>query len=110
MNSKLITEYNKEALTQISKHLEFSTWDKEPVHQEITNPNFVSIAYNLKTLLSAIEFIGFNGDKDDLATCAGLAEIANKIVPISQMEFLDDLLINKERYNGEKIEFTPINQ
>jgi hypothetical protein len=110
MKSTPITGYNKKALIDISKTIEFNDWEKQPVKQIITYGDFNDIGITIKILLDAIEMIGFNGNETDLATCAGLAQIANKIIPLNELNFLDDLLVKRQNYEGEKIEFTPLNK
>ncbi|TRX39069.1 hypothetical protein [Flavobacterium restrictum] len=100
-----IREYNKNALIDIAKHLEFSDWEKQPVIKIITHQDFNDLGLNLLTILTAIEFIGFNGQSQDLGTCAGLAQIAQKLLPMNELDFLDSLLIKKE---GNKEVFSKI--
>lgn len=107
MNSKPIREYSKKALINIANHLEFSDkYSKEPVTQNICYTDFESIGIDLITMLNAIEFIGFNGSDKDLGTCAGLAQIAQKMLPNNELKFLDSLLIKTENSKEvfEKIE------
>ena len=97
MKTKPITEYNPKALMDIQKHLNFSDIFKdEPVYKTITHTDFESIGVDLITILNAIETIGHNGNDTDLGTCAGLAQIAQKILPLKKLCFLDSLLIKKE--------------
>lgn len=99
MHTKPITEYSPEALKNISTYLEFSQFNHEPVLKEITFSNYMEISSAISAIFSAIETIGFYGDKQDLATCLGLAAIGKKLVPIVELEFLDRLLIEKEENN-----------
>ncbi|PDS23558.1 hypothetical protein [Flavobacterium branchiophilum] len=97
MNAKPITEYSKNALIDCEKHLKFSNeYVKEPVVQNIHYTNFESIGVDLITILNAIEFIGYNGNETDIGTCAGLANIAIKLLPNNELRFLDSLFIKKE--------------
>ncbi len=99
MNTKPITEFNTNALTNISTYLEFSQFSHEPVTKEITFSNYSEIGFAILAIFSAIEMIGFNGEKADLSTCAGLAEIGKKLVPLVELEFLDNLLIKEKDLN-----------
>ncbi|WP_348824015.1 hypothetical protein [Flavobacterium aestuarii] len=101
MKTLPITEYNPKALKEISEHLEFSEYSNSPVIQKITYVNYVDITHDLVTILDAIEVIGYQGNKQDLGTCAGLAEIAKKMLPRKEMEFLDSLLIKAENDKNE---------
>lgn len=99
MNSQKATqikEFNPTALKEISKHLEFSNWEKEPVVKKITFSDFEDLRNSIYTIFDAIEVIGFNGAKIDLGTCAALAQLGKKLMPMEEMSFLDDLLIKKE--------------
>jgi hypothetical protein len=96
MKTQPITEYSKEALKEISKHLEFSHYQNNQVIQNKTYENFVDIVDDLATILDAIETIGYQGSNRDLAICGGLAGIAKKMIPRNEMDFLDSLLIKKE--------------
>lgn len=97
MNTKPIREYSRKAIIDIAKHLEFSDeYTKEQVVQNIYHTDFESKGSDLITMLNAIEFIGFNGSDGDLQTCAGLAQIAVKMLPNNELRFLDSLLIKKE--------------
>jgi hypothetical protein len=59
--------------------------------------NFVDVNnYVEKSKKGSIEFIGFNGQERDLATCSGLAQIGKKLLPTNELEFLASLLIKKE--------------
>jgi len=91
-----ITEYNPTALKEIDEHLRFSKYSDYPVVKTITYLNFACIMDDLTTILTAIEVIGYQGSKEDLGTCAGLAEIAKKLLPRNEMYFLDSLLIKNE--------------
>ena len=110
MSTKPITDVNLQTIRDISEHLQFSDWDKQPVQQTITHNDFNDLALNLGTILQAIEFIGFNGDSRDIGVCAGLAQIAQKILPVNELDFLDRLLLKKEDWKGKKSVFTPINE
>ncbi|TRX37874.1 hypothetical protein FNW52_02955 [Flavobacterium sp. ZT3R18] len=105
MNAKPIQEYNKQALIDIEKHLEFSEYSNSQVTKRITYVDFVDIVDDLTTILTAIEVIGFQGSNQDLGTCAGLSQIARKMLPRNEMDFLDSLLIKKE---GNKEIFSKI--
>lgn len=105
MKTKPITEFNPTALKQISDHLEFSNFESEPVIQQITFSSFIELSFAISSIFSAIEAIGFNGDKQDLGTCAGLAVIGRKLLPTYELEFLDSLLIKDD---GNKLEFSKI--
>ncbi|MGR3790438.1 hypothetical protein ACUXZJ_05940 [Flavobacterium sp. TN-1] len=105
MNTKPIREYSTNALIDIAKHLEFSDWDKQPVAKIVTYESFDDIDTTLRIIFDAIEFIGFNGQERDLATCSGLAQIGKKLLPTNELGFLDSLLIKKE---GNKEVFTKI--
>jgi hypothetical protein len=106
MNTKPITEYSTNALIDISKHLEFSNeYSNEPVIKQLNYTDFESIGVDLITILSAIEFIGYNGTQTEAGTCAGLAQIAQKILPMNELRFLDSLLIKNE---NNKVEFSKI--
>lgn len=97
MNTKPIEEYSKNALIDIAKYLEFSEeYSKEPVTKPFNFTDFESIGIDLITLLNAIEFIGYNGTQSDAGTCAGLAQIAQKLLPMNELRFLDSLLIKNE--------------
>jgi hypothetical protein len=106
MNTKPITEYSKEALKNISNNLEFSNWENEQVVKQVTFSSYMEINYALSSIFSAIELIGFNGVKQDLGTCAGLAIIGRKLLPDLELEFLDSLLIKEtdSKSNFSKIE------
>lgn len=110
MNKKPITDINLQTLRDISEHIQFSDWDKQPVQQTITHNDFNDIALNISTILQAIEFIGFQGNEKDIAICGGLAQIAQKMLPANELDFLDRLLIKKEDWKGKKQFFTPINE
>lgn len=88
-----IKEYNPEALKGIDKDLIFGNYEKEPVIKQIAYPDFEGIGIDLRTILNAIEVIGFNGHESDLGICAGLASIAQKLIPSDELDFLDNLLI-----------------
>lgn len=105
MKTKSITEYNKEALKEISEHFEFAEYSNSQVIKQTTYANFVDIVDDLSTILDAIEVIGYQGSKQDLGICGGLAGIAKKMIPRSEMDFLDSLLIKKE---GSKTIFSKI--
>lgn len=107
MKTNPITEFNKEPLINISNQINLSDYSNEPVFKNVLFQDFSCIGNAIHCILSAIETIGFSGNKEDLAVCGGLAEIAKKLVPLEELEFLDKLLIEKEKF-GEKIEFTPI--
>jgi hypothetical protein len=96
-----ITEYNPKALKEISKNLEFGNWEKEPVTKQITYQDYESIGIDLRTILNAIEIIGFNGQVQDLAICASLAKIGEKLLPVNELEFLDSLLIKATENKNE---------
>ena len=87
---------NVPALKSIKNTLEFSKSDSEPVKIEVLFGDFNDVGIALTTLLSAIEFIGYNGQKQDLGLCAGLASIAKKLLPNHELDFLDDLLIKNK--------------
>lgn len=100
METKNIKEYNPKALKAIKDTLSFSENDSEPVKIELSFTDFQDITYTVRTILDAIEIIGYNGSSTDLDTCAGLAEIAKKLLTHNQHEFLDNLLIkNKNTEN-----------
>lgn len=96
MNTAPIQEYNKNALINIAKHLEFSDWEKEPVIKKITFSDFDDLKNSIYTLFDAIETIGFNGNERDLGTCGALAQLGKKLLPTDEMYFLDSLLIKEE--------------
>jgi hypothetical protein len=100
MNTKPITEYSQKALKNISVHLKFSQYDTEPVSKEITFSNYTELSNAVYSIFSAIETIGFNGETGDLVTCAGLAQLGRKLMPINEMQFLDSLLIKNEVLNS----------
>ena len=110
MSTKQITDVNLQTIRDISEHLQFSDWNAQPVQQTITHKDFNDLALNLGTILQAIEFIGFTGGGRDIGVCAGLAQIAQKILPTNEMDFLDRLLIKREDWKGKKSVFTPINE
>lgn len=100
MRTKEIKEYNPKALKAIKDTLEFSEHDSQPVKIEISFADFEDINCSIRTILNAIEFIGYNGNAIELGTCAGLAEIAKKLLPKNELNFLDNLLIkNKDTEN-----------
>lgn len=105
MNTKPITEFNPNALKNVE--LKFSDWEKEPVNMQIRFNNFYSISSDLLTLLDAIEIIGFDSDSN-AGTCAGLAQIAKKIIPFNEMSFLDDLFLKKVDFKDKTSEFINI--
>lgn len=108
MNTKPITEYNKNALVDIAKHLEFSNeYSGEPVIKHLAYEDFESLGIDLITILNAIEFIGYNGSNREAGTCAGLAKIAQKMLPMNELRFLDSLLIKSE--NSKEL-FSKINK
>ena len=107
MKTQPITEFNKDELMNVSKFIQFSQYSSAPVIKQTTFQDFACIGNTINCLLSAIEIIGFNGNKEDLAICGGLAEIAKKLLPSKELEFLDKLLVEKE-YLGEKRIFTPL--
>lgn len=96
MKKTPIKQFNPKALIEIEKHLEFSNWETEPVQKTTTYEDFNDIGLDLSVLLDAIVCIGFNGDSKDLSTCASLARIAKKMIPINELDFLDSLLIRKK--------------
>lgn len=96
-----ITEYNQNALKEISRNLDFSEYENEPVKIEYRFRDFEDISITLRTLLNAIEFIGFNGQVQDLGTCASLAQIAEKLLPVNELCFLDKLLIKTDETANE---------
>ncbi|SNA76258.1 hypothetical protein DK150_370071 [Flavobacterium psychrophilum] len=97
MNTKPITEYSQNALIDIAKYLKFSEeYEKKPVIKPIYYEDFESIGIDLITIFNAIEFIGYNGNSKELGTCAGLVSIAQKLLPLDELRFLDSLLIKKE--------------
>ena len=110
MNTKPITDINLQTLRDISEHLQFSNWENKPVQQTIMHVDFNDLALNIGIILQAIEFIGYNGNERDIGICAGLAQIAQKILPTKEMDFLDRLLLKKDDYKGKKQFFTPINE
>ncbi|QZL00106.1 hypothetical protein K5L04_10415 [Flavobacterium psychrophilum] len=98
MNTKPITEYNKNAIINIAEYLELSNTQTNTANQTIIHKDFNDIGLNLLTILEAIEIIGFSGNSQDIETCAGLAQIAKKLLPINELDFLDSLLIkNKDK-------------
>ncbi|SHL81529.1 hypothetical protein [Flavobacterium chilense] len=99
-----ITDYNPKAFKEIDKDLFFSTNENEPVIKQITYSDFECIGSDLKTILNAIEIIGFNGHPSDLALCACLAGIAQKLVPSDELDFLDRLLIKTDKNKNDFIE------
>jgi len=99
MKKTPIKLFNPKALIEIEKYLEFSNWDKEPVKQTITYQDFNDIGLDLSAILDAIITIGYNGNEKDISTCASLASIAKKILPINELDFLDSLLIRKNASN-----------
>lgn len=103
-----IKEYNPTALKEIGKHLEFSNWEAQRVIKTITFSDFESVGVDLRTILSAIETIGFNSQDSDSGLCAGLASIAQKLIPDNELRFLDHLLIKEDsnKNNFTKIETT----
>lgn len=108
MNTKPITEYNANAIIDIAKHLEFSNeYNGEPVIKQLAFTDFESIGIDLITILNAIEFIGYNGSEREAGTCAGLAQIAQKMLPMNELRFLDSLLIKSE--NNKEV-FSEINK
>jgi hypothetical protein len=110
MKTKTITDINLQTLRDISDHLQFSEFKQQPVQQTITHTDFNDLALNIGTILEAIEFIGFNGNENHLAICGGLAQIAQKILPINEMVFLDRLLLKTDDWKGKKSFFTPIDE
>lgn len=107
MKTNPITEFNKDELINVSKFIQFSQYSKEPVVKHVTFQDFSCIGHTINSLLSAIEIIGFSGNKEDLAICGGLAEIAKKLLPSDELEFLDKLFVEKE-FLGEQRIFTPL--
>lgn len=107
MKTQPITEFNKDELMNVSRLIQFSQYSSTPVVKHTTFQDFACIGHTINCLLSAIEIIGFTGNKEDLAICGGLAEIAKKLLPSDELEFLDKLLVEKE-YLGEKRIFTPL--
>lgn len=110
MKTKPITDVNLQTLRDISDHLQFSDYKQQPVQQTITHNDFNDLVLNLDTILQAIEFIGFNGNERDLSICGGLAQIAQKILPTNEMDFLDRLLLKTGDWKGKKSFFTPIDE
>ncbi len=104
MENKEIKEYNPTALKEIKDILEFSKYDSAPVKIEVSFTDFEDINCSIRTILNAIEFIGYNGTAKELGTCAGLAEIAIKLLPINELDFLDKLLIKNKHTENEFIE------
>ena len=96
MSPTPIKEYSKNALINIAKHLEFSNYEREPVTKTITFQDYNDIFLHLNTILSSIETIGFFGQKEDMGLCGGLAQLAQKLLPLNELDFLDSLLIKKE--------------
>lgn len=95
MKNKPITKYNANAIKEINKYLEFDSSSDNPIRVEYSFEDFESIAVTIRTLLNAIETIGYSGSSTkDLGLCAGLAEIANKLLPLNELDFLDRLLLN----------------
>jgi hypothetical protein len=99
MNTKPITEFSPKALKNISDHLEFSNWETEQVLKEVTFSSYIELSHAISSIFSAIETIGFNGEKQDLGMVAGLAIIGRKLLPTSELEFLDSLLIKDKIMN-----------
>jgi hypothetical protein len=102
MNTNPITEYSPKALKNISKQLKFSAWENEKVLKHVTFSSYIELNHAISSIFSAIETIGFNGEKSDLGLCAGLAIIGRKLLPTDELEFLDDLLIKDEISNPAK--------
>lgn len=96
MNTKKITHYNKVALQNADIYIKLSNRDKEPIQKQITFYNHSDLHCTISEILSAIEFIGFNGKEPDLVTCASLANLAQKLLPSNEMEFLDKLIIQDQ--------------
>ncbi|MBF7091121.1 hypothetical protein IUY40_06175 [Flavobacterium sp. ALJ2] len=100
-----ITEYNKKALEDVGAYIELTDRDKEPIIKKINFYNFTDMMCSVSAILEAIEVIGYNGNKENLYTCASLASVARKMLPSEEMEFLDRLLIKEDR---NKDDFQPI--
>ncbi|PTD14373.1 hypothetical protein [Flavobacterium columnare] len=100
----IITEYNPTALDEINEHLKFSDSENEPIKKEIKFECFSDVNYQLVTVLKAIEFIGNYGTETELSICSGLAGIAQNLLPVHELNFLDSLLIKK----GNNNPFVPI--
>lgn len=105
MATKPITEFNPNALKKLK--LEFSDYKTEPVNMQVRFNNFYNVATDLNVLLDAIECLGFETDSN-ANTCAGLAQIAKKIIPFNEMSFLDDLFIKKVDFKDKTDEFVTI--
>jgi hypothetical protein len=105
MNTKKITHYNKVALQKADIYIKLSDQDNAPVQKRITFFNHSDLHCNILSILSAIEFMGLNGNKDDLITCGCLANLAQKLLPSDEMEFLDGLII---RDSSNKNDFVTI--
>lgn len=96
MNTNQITAVNTAALKEINKHLYFTgEIDGEPLEKRISYSCYQDLETDFMTILEAIETIGFNGAERDLSICGGLAQIAKKMFPTDEINFLDRLLINK---------------
>lgn len=106
MKIKQITSFNQNALINIDKYIDFSNeLTEKPVYKNINYEDFESLGTDIITLLDAIECIGHNGNSIDMGTCAGLATLVKKLLPINALDFLDSLLINPK---DKKIKFSEI--
>lgn len=107
MNTQPIREFNRNAIINIEKYLEFNAdLTNEPVSKTLTFESFEQLTDTSYIILDAIETIGFiSSNSKDLGVIGGLASILKKILPYNEAYFLDSLLIKKE---GKKEVFEPI--
>lgn len=85
MKTQPITDFNKDELMNVSSFIQFSQYSSEPVVKHVNFQDFACIGNTINCLLSAIEIIGFNGNKEDLEICGGLAQIAKKLLPCEEL-------------------------
>lgn len=99
-----ITEFNPEAFKEINKDLFFGNNKDKPVIKQITYQKFEAIAWDLMTILDAIEVIALNNHGADLSICGGLAGLAKKLVANDELCFLDRLLIKTDENKNDFVE------
>lgn len=108
MNKDENIKVNLEALKKVSNHIDFSELNHEPVKQTIAFTDFEDIAVSVSNLLNAIQFIGFNGNENELGLCGTLAQLALKIMPVKELKLLDELVLKKS-VPEQKVKYTPKN-
>ena len=97
METKTITQFNKEALINVSRHLHFSDVADEPVVKHATFYGYAEIAFSITSIFKAIEIMGRDNDPNLLVHCTQLAVLGQKIFPSEELYFLDELLTEENK-------------